>query len=118
MPNEWDDFTMKHRAGDLLEGRVVNVTDFGLFIDVYHGLEGLAHVSEVDVPAGTKLEDHFKVGEWVRTRVLRVEEEDKKVGLSLHGVTQPTEEEIAELEASRGDSPVQGEEPEESGEEA
>ena len=33
----------------------VNVTDFGLFIDIYHGLEGLAHVSEVDVPGGGKL---------------------------------------------------------------
>jgi hypothetical protein len=38
----------------------------------------------------------------VRTRVLRIEEDDKKVGLSLRGVTQPTEEEIAELQASRG----------------
>ena len=101
MPNEWDDFANGHRVGDTLEGRVVNVTDFGLFIDIYNGLEGLAHVSEIEVPGGGKLEDFYKVGDWVRTRVLRIEEDDKKVGLSLRGVPQPTEEEIAELQATR-----------------
>ncbi len=104
MPNEWDDFSERHRVGDVLEGRVVNVTDFGLFIDIYNGLEGLAHISEIDLPAGVKPEDHYKVGDWVRTRILRIEEDDKKVGLSLRGVTQPTEEEIAELQAGRGES--------------
>ena len=103
MPNEWDDFSERHRVGDVLEGRVVNVTDFGLFIDIYNGLEGLAHVSEVDLASGAKPEDHYKVGDWVRTRILRIEEDDKKVGLSLRGVTQPTEEEIAELQAGRAE---------------
>ncbi|HWM93030.1 MAG TPA: 30S ribosomal protein S1 [Thermoanaerobaculia bacterium] len=101
MPNEWDDFATRHRVGDTLDGRVVNVTDFGLFIDIYNGLEGLAHVSEIEVPGGGKLEEQYNVGDWVRTRVLRIEEDDKKVGLSLRGVSQPTEEEIAELQATR-----------------
>jgi len=104
MPNEWEDFANHHKPGDVLEGRVVNVTDFGLFIDIYHGLEGLAHVSEIDVPSGAKLEDHFKVGDWVRTRILRIEEDEKKVGLSMRGVTQPSAEEIAELQAREGRS--------------
>jgi small subunit ribosomal protein S1 len=100
MPNEWEEFADKHNPGDVLEGKVVNVTDFGLFIDIYNGLEGLAHVSEIEVPAGAKLEDHYKVGDFVRTRILRVEEDEKKVGLSMRGVTQPTDEEIAELQAA------------------
>ena len=75
------------------------MNDFGLNIDIYNGLEGLAHVSEIEVPAGAKLEDYYKVGDWVRTRILRVEEEEKKVGLSMRGVEQPTEEEIAQLQA-------------------
>jgi small subunit ribosomal protein S1 len=100
MPNEWEEFADKHNPGDVLEGKVVNVTDFGLFIDIYNGLEGLAHVSEIEVPAGAKLEDHYKVGDFVRTRILRVEEDEKKVGLSMRGVGQPTDEEIAELQAA------------------
>jgi small subunit ribosomal protein S1 len=101
MPNEWQEFADHHHVGDSLDGRVVNVTDFGLFIDIYNGLEGLAHISEIEMPAGSKLEDHFKVGDWVRTRVLRIEEEEKKVGLSMRGVGQPSEEEIAELQAAQ-----------------
>ena len=99
MPNEWEEFADQHKPGDVLEGKIVNVTDFGLFIDIYNGLEGLAHVSEIEVPAGAKLEDFYKVGDWVRTRILRVEEEEKKVGLSMRGVEQPSEEELAELQA-------------------
>jgi small subunit ribosomal protein S1 len=98
MPNEWQDFVDGHQVGDVLTGRVVNVTDFGLFIDIYAGLEGLAHVSEIDVPGG-KLDDHFAVGDWVRARILRIEQDDKKVGLTLRGVPQPTDEELAELQA-------------------
>ncbi len=99
MPNEWDEFARKHKVGDVLSGRVVNVTDFGLFIDIYNGLEGLAHVSEIDIPSGVKLEDRFTVGDYVRTRILRIEEDDKKVGLSMRGVTQPTPNEVSEMKA-------------------
>lgn len=98
MPNEWDDFVAEHTVGDSVDGRVVNVTDFGLFIDVYNGLEGLAHVSEIDVPTGAKLEDHFEVGDWVRARILRIEGDEHKVGLTMRGVLQPSSEEVEELE--------------------
>src|SRR5947209_7604751 len=99
MPNEWEDFAGSHHVGDVLDGRVVNVTDFGLFIDIYNGLEGLAHVSEIDVPPGSKLEDHYQVGDWVRARILRIEEDEKKVGLSMRGVAQPSAAEAEELAA-------------------
>ncbi len=99
LPNEWDNFVEKYMVGDTLDGKVVNVTDFGLFIDIYQGLEGLAHISEIDLPGG-KLEDRYRVGEWVSARILRIEEEDKKVGLTMRGVPQPSPEEIPELEAA------------------
>ena len=99
LPNEWDSFVTEYRVGDTLDGKVVNVTDFGLFIDIYQGLEGLAHISEIDLPGG-KLEDHFGVGEWVSARILRIEEDEKKVGLTMRGVPQPEPDEIEELEAA------------------
>jgi predicted RNA-binding protein with RPS1 domain len=99
MPNEWEDFAQQHKVGDVLPGRVVNVTDFGLFIDIYNGLEGLAHISEIDVQSGVRLEDRFAVGDYVRTRILRIEEDEKKVGLSMRGVQQPTPNEVSELKA-------------------
>ena len=100
LPNEWQDFVDGHSVGDDIVGRVVNVTDFGLFIDVYDGLEGLAHVSEVDVPGG-KLEDHYRIGEFVRARILRIEDEDKKVGLTLRGVAELSDAEADEYAAER-----------------
>ena len=96
--DEWDSFVEKFRVGDTLEGKIVNVTDFGLFIDIYNGLEGLAHVSEIDVPAGERLEENFRPGEWVRARILRIEDTERKVGLTMRGVAQPTTEELAQLE--------------------
>ncbi|HEX9801551.1 MAG TPA: 30S ribosomal protein S1 [Thermoanaerobaculia bacterium] len=99
LPNEWQEFVENNRVGDVVTGRISNVTDFGLFIDIYDGLEGLAHISEIDF-GGSKLSDSFTTGEWVRARILRIEEDDRKVGLTLRGVTQPSADEIAELEAA------------------
>ncbi|MCP4661215.1 MAG: S1 RNA-binding domain-containing protein, partial [bacterium] len=99
LPNEWDSFVDEYKVGDTVDGKVVNVTDFGLFIDIYQGLEGLAHISEIDLPGG-KLEGRFKVGEWVSARILRIEEDEKKVGLTMRGVPQPPPEEVEELEAA------------------
>jgi small subunit ribosomal protein S1 len=101
--DEWDSFVADHRVGDTLEGKVVNVTDFGLFIDIYNGLEGLAHVSEIDVSSGARLEDHFRAGDWVRARILRIEDAERKVGLTMRGVSQPSSDEIAELEAAQSE---------------
>ncbi len=95
LPNEWSTFAQTHKVGDVVSGPVVNVTDFGIFVDIYDGLEGLAHVSEIDLEGS--LEDAFPVGSFVNARVLRIEEEDKKVGLTMRGVEQPSPEEIEEL---------------------
>jgi len=102
MPNEWEDFVATHHVGDTVDGKVVNVTDFGLFIDIYQGLEGLAHVSEIDLAPGAKLEEHFRIGDWVRARILRIEDDEKKVGLTMRGLLQPTSEEAEELEQQAG----------------
>ncbi|MDY7095279.1 MAG: 30S ribosomal protein S1, partial [Acidobacteriota bacterium] len=108
-PNEWQDFVDSHHVGDIVEGRVVNTTDFGLFVDIYEGLEGLVHISETDVNVA-KLEDYFRVGDWVRARILRIEETEKKVGLTMRGVPQPTPEEIEELEAADKDEDEESDE--------
>ena len=98
LPNEWESFIADHKVGDTVTGRVVNVTDFGLFVDIFEGLEGLAHVSEIETSGS--LEDQYNLGDWVSARILRIEEEDKKVGLTMRGVPQPSKEEVAELEAA------------------
>jgi small subunit ribosomal protein S1 len=111
LPNEWDSFVEESQVGDTVTGRVVNVTDFGLFVDIFEGLEGLAHVSEIESGA-TSLEDQYSVGEWVSARILRIEEDDKKVGLTMRGVPQPTADEIAALEAAQAEAEASEADPE------
>ena len=95
-----------HQVGDTVSGRVVNVTDFGLFVDIHDGLEGLAHISEIDVEGG-KLESVYRVGDWVSARILRIEEEEKKIGLTMRGVDQSGSEAVAAVAEPEPDVAVE-----------
>src|SRR5205823_7996310 len=60
MPNEWDNFAKMHNIGDAIVGAVSKITDFGLFIRLAEGVEGLAHVSEIQRESKVKLDKAFK----------------------------------------------------------
>jgi small subunit ribosomal protein S1 len=100
LPNEWDDFAKSHNVGDELIGTIAKITDFGLFIRVADGVEGLAHISEVSRDPKAKLDKSFHVGDAVRTRVIKVDWTDKKIGLSTRDVEPLTEAELAQHEES------------------
>jgi len=96
LPNEWDDFAKSHNVGDELIGNVAKITDFGLFVRVADGVEGLAHISEISRDPKAKLDKSFHVGEPVRVRIIKIDWTDKKIGLSTRDVEPLTEAEIAE----------------------
>jgi small subunit ribosomal protein S1 len=81
-PNDWQTFRGKHEAGDVVEGVVTRVADFGVFVQIEGLVEGLMHVSETPIPRGAKLADHYHEGDSVRARILRIEDAEMKVGLS------------------------------------
>ena len=85
-PNDWQTFKEKHQPGDLVEGVVTRIADFGVFVQIEGLVEGLMHVSETPLPRGEKPQDHFKEGDPVRARILRIEDAEMKVGLSGVGV--------------------------------
>ena len=93
LPNEWDNFARSHNIGDEVIGHVSKITDFGLFIRLADGVEGLAHVSEVQRDRGQKLDKTFTVGEAVRTRIIKVDPGERKIGLTTRDVEPLTEEE-------------------------
>jgi len=100
LPNEWDNFAKSHNVGDELIGTIAKITDFGLFIRVAEGVEGLAHISEISRDPKAKLDKTFHVGEVVRTRIIKIDWTDKKIGLSTRDVEPLTEDEIAQHEQS------------------
>jgi small subunit ribosomal protein S1 len=96
LPNEWDNFAKSHNVGDELIGTIAKITDFGLFIRVADGVEGLAHISEISRDPKAKLDKTFHVGEAVRTKIIKIDWTDKKIGLSTRDVEPLTEAEIAQ----------------------
>jgi small subunit ribosomal protein S1 len=100
-PNDWQTFKDKHQAGDVVDGVVTRVADFGVFVQIEGMVEGLMHVSETPLQRGAKPQEHYKEGDPVRARILRIEDAEMKVGLSGVGVDEaapaaPKEETAAE----------------------
>jgi small subunit ribosomal protein S1 len=84
----WDEFFAHHKVGDLVEGKVVRTTNFGVFVELHEGIEGLVHVSELDEKRVDKPEEHFKTGETLTLKILKINEGEKKIGLSVKAVKQ------------------------------
>jgi small subunit ribosomal protein S1 len=82
----WDDFFAKNKVGDVVEGKVVRVTNFGAFIELAEGIEGLIHVSEFDSGQATQ-KDEIKVDESIKMRIIKLSPEDRKIGLSIRALT-------------------------------
>ncbi len=116
LPNEWDNFAKTHNVGDEVIGNVAKITDFGLFVRVADGVEGLAHISEISRDPKAKLDKSFTVGEPVRVRIIKIDWTDKKIGLSTRDVEALTEAEIAEHAAAA--PPAEEHQPENEPEEA
>jgi small subunit ribosomal protein S1 len=95
LPNEWDQFAKAHNVGDEIVGTVSKITDFGMFVKLTEGVEGLAHVSEIQRDPKTKLDKLFKPGDAVRTRIIKIDWNERKIGLSTRDVPPLSEGETA-----------------------
>jgi len=93
LPNEWEEYANAHGVGDIVGGVVTNVTDFGVFVELAPGVEGLCHVSEIDLGGEATLHDVFGSGQKVLCRILRIDWNENRIGLSMHGVSQDGAEE-------------------------
>lgn len=82
-PNAVQDFFGTHSVGDVLRGKVTRLTEFGAFVELFEGVEGLVHVSELANERIEKPEDSFEVGQEVRVKVIKMDPVEKKVGLSI-----------------------------------
>ncbi len=83
----WDgDIPDKYQSGQLVKGKVTKITNFGVFIGLEDGLEGLLHISELAEHKVEDPEEVVKVGDDIEVKVLRVDTDERKIGLSLKRV--------------------------------
>ncbi len=83
-PDPWADVLEKYPVGQKVKGKIVSITDYGAFIGLEEGLEGLVHISEIDWASRLKHPSRYlSIGETVEAVVLKVDREERKLSLSI-----------------------------------
>jgi small subunit ribosomal protein S1 len=81
----WDDFFSRHNVGDTIEGKITRMTNFGAFVELDEGIEGLIHVSEFDDShGGEKIE--LTVGKSYQMKIIKLSPQERKIGLSIRAL--------------------------------
>lgn len=85
-PSAWEGFVATHRPGDVVRGKVSRFTSFGIFVELGEGLEGLCHISELSDERVENAESVASLGQEMDFKILRIENDDQKIGLSHRAV--------------------------------
>ncbi len=85
-PNAWDKFVQTHHPGDVIKGKIARFANFGAFVELDENLEGLCHISELSDKRVEKPEDVVQLGQEMDFKILRIDPESKKIGLSARAV--------------------------------
>jgi small subunit ribosomal protein S1 len=84
MANPWDDFAMNHKKGDKVRGAIKSITDFGIFIGLPGGIDGLVHLSDLSWSVtGEEAKQNFKKGDEVEAVVLSIDVEKERISLGI-----------------------------------
>ncbi len=87
----WESIPQRYPAGSVIVGPITNVTDFGLFVEIEEGIEGLVHVSEISKEKIKSPIGQYKPGEEITAKVINISPKDRKIGLSIKKVEEQEE---------------------------
>jgi len=82
MPDPWPMLVQQFQLGSAVEGTVTKVAGFGLFVEIAKDVEGLMHLSELELGPNDKLDERYKVGSKIKAQVIKLDEIERKIGLS------------------------------------
>ncbi len=109
-PDPWQQVIEKYPVGAPVEGKITNVTDFGIFVEVEEGIEGLVHVSEISKEKIATPVGMYNVGDMLKTKVINVSAKDRKIGLSVKALSEESPEgsyqDYKKQEAAAGPSTI------------
>lgn len=95
-PDIWSEFFKKNRVGDTLDGTIVNLTTYGAFVELEDGIEGLVHVSEMGLERVEDPQTQFQLGDSVKVKIIKLDQDEKKIGLSVKEILLDEERRIIE----------------------
>jgi small subunit ribosomal protein S1 len=79
----WDDIDRLYRMGDVIKGKVSRVAGYGAFIQLDHDIDGLVHISQISEERIEKIKDHLNEGDEVSARVIKIDKDERRIGLSV-----------------------------------
>ncbi len=100
-PDPWQAAYNNYPSGTIIEGAITNVTDFGVFVQLEEGIEGLVHVSEISKDKVKTPVGMYQVGDKLKAIVINVSAKDRKIGLSIKTLEEEGEEGAAENYAKK-----------------
>jgi small subunit ribosomal protein S1 len=90
----WETIPERYAVGDKITGTITNVTDFGLFVELEEGIEGLAHVSEVSREKIKTPVGRFQVGDIISAKVININPKERRIGLSIKQLERDEEHDL------------------------
>ena len=96
--NPWESIPEKYKVGDIVKGEIVSIMNYGIFIELEKGIEGLIHISEVSWTKNVQnLQDTFKVGNSIESKVLFVDSDEQKISLGIKQLSEDPWSKISDL---------------------
>ena len=99
-PDPWFEAVDRLQEGEVISGKVVSVQQFGAFVELAPGAEGLVHVSQLSAQRVSKPTDVVSVGQEVKVRVQRIEREQKRISLSMRAAQEEAADSAAAQEVA------------------
>jgi small subunit ribosomal protein S1 len=90
----WDEIPHRYKPGTRVTGTVTNITDFGLFLELEEGIEGLVHISEISGDRHGNPLSRFQIDDVIQAKVINVSRQEKKIGLSVKRLEETSEKDI------------------------
>jgi len=90
-PDPWENVPKNYRRGQVVKGVVTNITDFGIFLEIAEGIEGLIHVSEIGEDKAANLKEIATIGEDLEALIISIDKRSRKIGLSLRDLKEAIE---------------------------
>lgn len=99
MEDPWDNIEQYFKIGDIVTGKVSKLTGYGAFVELEHGIDGLVHISQISEEHVEKIKDVLSEGQEVNARVIKIDADERRIGLSIKAASYDSDQLAAEVAA-------------------